>query len=238
MKGNRPDSPSPVSGGSAGSRNTRHKSEVESEESSTTGWKIASAFLAALLLGTAGWAGFQTTRVRQAQDGSAAGNPNLDAVTAQLAALDTTTTQLTSDVATIKAQLGLTTGGVNPGSPVTPGATVIPSPGVTGTGAEAFKKVTDTLPVTSEQYTAALAQTKSLNSTYQAAAAAAKAAPSDKALQIASLSAQSALLRNCATVFAGATQTLYAAPAPQTVMEQIATELASIVGECKVINQQ
>ncbi len=191
------------------------------------GWRVAALFLALLLLAAAMVAGYQTVKLRQL---GASPQTDPEDLPAKVAALGTTTAQLASDVAAIKAQLATSgttgTGGVTP----TPGST---TPGATGS--EAFKRVTDVIPISAEQYIAALAQTKTLNSSYQKAAAASKAAPADKTLQIKSLQAEAELLRNCATVFAGATQVLYSAATPQDVMEQTATELASVAGECKVL---
>lgn len=190
------------------------------------GWRFASVFLALLLLVTAGVAGYQTIKLRQSS--SPAQPDNQTVLQSKVAALETSTTQLSADVAAIKTQLAF------PGTP-TPGLRgVTPSPAVFPPS-EAFKRVTDTIAISAEQYTAALAQTKALNAAYHTAAAASKTAPADKSLQVKSLQAEVALLRTCATVFAGATQVIYAAATPQDVMEKTATELANVAGECKVL---
>lgn len=193
------------------------------------GWKFASAFLALLLLAVAGVAGYQTIKLRQVSP--SAQPTNQTDLQDKVTALDTSTTQLAADVVAIKAQLAMS------GNP-TPGISgLTPTPALTtpSGSSEAFKRVTDTIPISAEQYTAALAQTKSLNAAHQSAAAASKTAPTDKTLQVKALQAEAALLRNCATVFAGATQVLFSAATPQDVMAKTATELANVAAECKAI---
>lgn len=188
--------------------------------SNLTGWKVATAFLTAIAMIAVGWGVYQTTKLSRTESAlkttGAAALSQLQGLDARVAALEAANAQYAADMAALQQQLAAANAAA-------------------AAAREEYGKVTAVISVTPADYQTSLKQSPALSTAFLTAKAAADSTPTDQEARIRSLEAESALLGNCALIWAGATQQIYQSEQPLETMSTVATELAGAAPDCKVI---
>lgn len=188
--------------------------------SNLTGWKVATAFLTAIAMIAVGWGVYQTTKLARTESAlkttGASALAQLQGLDARVAALEAANAQYAADMAALQQQLATANAAA-------------------AAAREEYSKVTQVISVTPADYQSSLQQAPALSTAFSTAKSAADSSPTDQEARIRSLEAESALLGNCALIWAGATQQIYQSDQPLETMSKVATDLAGVAPDCKII---